>query len=163
MWCDWDPDPPCYFFLSKLHVWSFNVALWDISLSFDEWRICSVIRLWALSDQHTSDLAFRFITLTLLYLHLLHVFPPLLSIFSFTGCWMVSVRGTLWFYSICKSLSWSWGLGPVRFRQLASRPTPHREGRYSATFGGTGVLSFFPATCLCPTWHHFNIIFYSYL
>ena len=41
---------------------------------------------------------------------------------------------TLWFcYSISKSLSWSWGLGPVRFRQLASRPASLTEDRYSAT------------------------------
>ena len=74
-----------------------------------------------------------------LYLYLLHIFLPLLSFFSFTGCQMVSVFGTLWFhYSISKSLSWSWGLGVVRFRQLASWPAPLTEDRYSARIQGHG-------------------------
>ena len=46
---------------------------------------------------------------------------------------MVSVFWTLWFcYSISKSLSWSWGPGPVKFRPLASRPALFTEDRSSA-------------------------------
>ena len=32
------------------------VGVWDISLSFDEWRICLVDRLWTPSDRHTPVL-----------------------------------------------------------------------------------------------------------
>ena len=67
--------------------------------------------------------------------------------------WIVSVFWTLWFhYSIHygKSLSWSWGLSPVRFRQLASRPAPVTEDRYSATFGVIRVQLLSPGTCLWP-------------
>ena len=34
-------------------VWSCTFDLWVISLWFDEWRICFVVRLWAPSDRHT--------------------------------------------------------------------------------------------------------------
>ena len=102
-------------------------------------------------------ISFLFITLTLLYLYLLHVFPPLLSFFSFTGCRMVSVFWTLWFcYSISKSLSWSWGLSPVTFRQLASQPTPSHRGQVQCTIWsdrGAIILPYdLPLTYVMSSW-----------
>ena len=76
----------------------------------------------------------HFITLTLLYLYLLDVFLPLLSFYSFTESWMVSVL---------------WTLGPVRFRQLASRPAPLTEDRYSATKPEPRKKASLLLNCLC--------------
>ena len=83
--------------------------------------------------------------LTLHYCHSLHhidiTVPLSSSRFSSSSPFDFSSLGARWFqsfglcgsaYSISKSLSWSWGLSAVRFRQLASRPTPLTEVRYSA-------------------------------
>ena len=69
---------------------------------------------------------------------------------------MVSVFWTLWYhYSISKSLSWSWGLSPVRFQQLAFQPAPLTEDRYIATFGVVGVRLFSPVTYV-TSFQHFS-------
>ena len=109
-----------------------------------------------------------------LYLYLLHVFLFFSSLSSL-GWWFHSggsfTDGFSLLYLViplqyqqARSLSWSWGLGVVRFRQLGSRPAPLTEDRYSAPSQNPEkrplryLIVFAMTLCCCGLIWYFEII-----